>query len=116
MLHHDEFDDTGIFDDIDVELNHFQEIYPNLSNSESSNYYNLETFNKLPGKNKNDLSIFYQNIRSLNSNYNNVSHLSLSEVNSVIDARSTDGVVNFIPSRIDGSSISVSMPRLPSTP
>ena len=75
MLDHDEFDDTGIFNDIDVELNHFQEIYPNLSNSESSNYYNLETFNKLPGKNKNDLSIFYQNIRSLNSNYDNVSDL-----------------------------------------
>ena len=50
MINDNDLDDTGIFCDIDVELNHLQELYPNLNNNETSKYYNIETFNNLQKK------------------------------------------------------------------
>ena len=72
MLNEDDFTNTNIFEDIDVEINHLQELYPNLNNIENSMYHNVDSFNKLPTKQKNDLNILYQNIRSLNANYDNI--------------------------------------------
>ena len=79
-----EFSDADIFDDIDVELNHFQELYPNLNDNETSKYYNVDNYNKLPPKHKSDLNILYQNIRSLNCNYDNISGF-LDSINAKFD-------------------------------
>ena len=55
--------------DVDADINHFDEIYPCVNESDSKQYYTDEEFNsKFPHNNKNDLNIFHINLRSLNKN------------------------------------------------
>ena len=39
-------DNDDIFNDIDPEVNHFEEIFPDLKNSEHSDYYSIDKFNE----------------------------------------------------------------------
>ena len=57
-------DNDNIFNDIDPEINHFAEIFPDLNNSEHS-YYSIDKFNENCFTNVNDLNIIHCNIRSL---------------------------------------------------
>ena len=58
-------DNDDIFNDIDPEVNHFAEIFPDLNNSEHSDYYSIVKFNENFVTNVNDLYIIHYNIRSL---------------------------------------------------
>ena len=61
-------DNDDIFNDIDPEVNNFAEIFPDLNNSEHSDYYTIdkiEKFNENCVTNVNDLNIIHCNIRSL---------------------------------------------------
>ena len=62
------------FDNIDADLNHYNELYPDLNNENKSNYYTSNAFNEL-SINRNDFSIFHHNIRSLNKNYDQINGL-----------------------------------------
>ena len=39
-------DNDDIFNDIDPEVNHFAEIFPDLNNSVHSDYYSIDKFNE----------------------------------------------------------------------
>ena len=58
-------DNDDIFNDIDPELNQFAEIFPDLNNSEHSDYYSIDKFNENFVTNVNDWNIIHCNIRSL---------------------------------------------------
>ena len=58
-------DNDDIFNDIDPEVNHFAEIFPEYNNSEHSDYYLIDKFNENCVTNVNDLNIIQCNIRSL---------------------------------------------------
>ena len=58
-------DNDDIFNDTDPEVNHFAEIFPDLNNSEHSDYYSIDKFNENCIINVNDLNIIHYNIRSL---------------------------------------------------
>ena len=58
-------DNDDIFNDIDVEVNYFVEIFPYLNNSEHSDYYSIDKFNKNCVTNVNNLNIIHCKIRSL---------------------------------------------------
>ena len=51
--------------DIDPEVNRFAELFPDLNNSEDSNYYLIDKFNKNCITNVNDLNIIHCNTRDL---------------------------------------------------
>ena len=62
------------FDEIDADLNHFEELYPELCHI-SNQYYDVEKFNDTFGVNGsvvNDLSVIHVNVRSLNANGNDL--------------------------------------------
>ena len=56
-------DNNDIFNDIDPEINHFAEIFPDLNNSEQCDYYFIDKFNEHCIRNMNDLNIIHCNIR-----------------------------------------------------
>ena len=58
-------DNYAIFNDIDPEVNHFAEIFPDLNNSEHRDYCSIDKFNENCVTNVNDLNIIHCNIRSL---------------------------------------------------
>ena len=58
-------DNDDIFNDIDPEINYFAEIFPDLNNSEHSDYYSIDKFNENYVTNVNDLNVIHCNIRSL---------------------------------------------------
>ena len=60
---------NDFFQDIDVDLNHFNELYPNLIINSRNQYYNVDSFNDNFGMNDVcDLSVFHLNIRSISRN------------------------------------------------
>ena len=58
-------DSDDIFNNIDPEVNHFAEIFPDLNNSVHSGYYSKNKFNENCVTNVNDLNIIPCNTRSL---------------------------------------------------
>ena len=59
----------SILDNIDAGINHFDQLYPCVNESELKQYYTADEFNmKFPRDNGNDLSILHSNIRSLKKN------------------------------------------------
>ena len=60
--------DFDIFSEVNIDTNHFSELYPNLQQSIDEQYYTIDKFNRNFSANNNDLSIFHVNIRSLNAN------------------------------------------------
>ena len=68
-----------IFNEIDIDINHFDEIFPNLSLGDTSQYYDDVRFNDLFGVNGGrDLSVLHLNIRSMSRNGDClITHLSL---------------------------------------
>ena len=58
-------DNGDIFSDIDSEVNHFAEIFPDLNSSEHSDYYSIDKFNENCITNVKDLNIIHCKIRSL---------------------------------------------------
>ena len=56
-----------IISEVDIETNHFSELFPNLQQSIDEQYYTIDKFNGNFSANNNDLSIFHVNIRSLNA-------------------------------------------------
>ena len=58
-------DNDDIFNDIDPEVNYFAEIFPDLNNSEHSDYYSKVKFNENCVTNVNDSNIIHSNIRFL---------------------------------------------------
>ena len=52
-------DNDYIFHDIDPEVNHFAEIFPDLNNSKHSDCYSIDKFNKNCVTNVNDLNIIH---------------------------------------------------------
>ena len=60
-----EFDQEGIFADIDPELVYFSKLYPELNSTYKSDYYDIPKFNFILSKNSKDLSLIHINIRSL---------------------------------------------------
>ena len=59
----------SILDSIDAGINHFDQLYPCVNESELKQYYTADEFNlKFPRNNGNDLSILHSNIRSLKKN------------------------------------------------
>lgn len=59
-------DDDPLFADVDADVNHFNQLFPDLNNNNSHQYFNAETINNLRCNSK-DLSIFHLNIRSINA-------------------------------------------------
>ena len=60
---------TTILEVIDVEINHFNNAFPDVLNNQNCLYYNVETFNsEFNELNPTDLSIIHLNIRSLAAN------------------------------------------------
>lgn len=55
----------SIFDDVDIDLNHLNRIYPEYNSIKSSLYYNADKFNEEYQKDKSDLSVFHLNVRSI---------------------------------------------------
>ena len=57
------------FDNIDVDLNHFNELYPSLQTSRENQYFDSDKFNRVffsdGGR---DLSLIHLNIRSIRAN------------------------------------------------
>ena len=58
-------DNDDIFNDIDPEVNHFAEIFPDWNNSEQSDCHSVDKFNENCFTNVNDLNIIHCNIRVL---------------------------------------------------
>ena len=57
-----------LFDDIDVEINHFNTLYPNIYDDSSSQYYTSDSFNQsFPGSDSKDFNIIHLNIHSVTS-------------------------------------------------
>ena len=61
-------DNDDIFNDIDAEVNHFAEIFPDLNNSEHSDYYSINKFNENWVINVYNLNIIHCNINNNNNN------------------------------------------------
>ena len=75
-----------IFDEIDADLNHFEQLYPELSRN-NNQYYDNERFNSIFGVNGssvNDFSVIHVNIRSLNANRSDL-NVYLSSLNIKFD-------------------------------
>ena len=64
--------DPQLFDNIDVDLQYFQELYPNLNNENTQQYFDISQFNDNYTKGDGDLNIFHINIRSLYSNLDDI--------------------------------------------
>ena len=58
-------ENDDIFNDIDPEVNHFEDIFPDLNNSEHSDYYSIGKLNENYATNVNNLNIIHCNIRYL---------------------------------------------------
>ena len=59
----------NVENDIDADINHFDQIYPSLQNSRRNQYYNTETFNELVSDlNERDFSVIHLNINSIRAN------------------------------------------------
>ena len=57
-----------VFEDIDADINHLNNLFPNLNNDEECKYYDSDKFNQEIRNNHNSLSIINFNIRSLTAN------------------------------------------------
>ena len=57
------------FSEIDSDLNHFQNIYPDLFNENRSQYYDIDKFNTINYDPTNDLAIIHINARSMCANF-----------------------------------------------
>ena len=60
---------NNLLNDIDIDRNHFEFLYPDLIDNEYSNYYNINNFNELKINSKTDLLLLNFNIRSLSANF-----------------------------------------------
>ena len=60
-------EDEPLFPDLDPEVNHLNEMYPNLFSNSKCQYYDMNSFNNLQWQSSgtSDLSILHVNIRSL---------------------------------------------------
>ena len=56
-------------DDVDIDCNHFNVLYPDLNEDEYSKYYHAEEFKKLNINDNTDLLMLNFNIRSLSANF-----------------------------------------------
>jgi len=65
----------NLFPDIDVDINHFNEIYPDIQTDIQSEYFDIDKLNSLNYNKNSDLSLICLNIRSLASNYDEISTL-----------------------------------------
>ena len=54
-----------VFDDIDADLNHFNEMYPGVGNEESCKYYTFSKYKDLELGYRNVISLIHYNIRSI---------------------------------------------------
>ena len=70
-------DNDDIFNDIDLEVNHFTVIFPDFNNSEHSDYCSTDKFTANCVTNVNDLKIIHYNIRSLYAHHNEFLILNL---------------------------------------
>ena len=61
---------NNFLDEIDIDVNHFDDLYPGLLNNRNDQYYNHERFNNsfCDDTNSNSLSVLHLNINSLNKN------------------------------------------------
>lgn len=55
----------NVFDDMDVDTQHLNLMFPTLNVSEGDQYYDINKFRLIDNVSMNDLSIFHLNIRSL---------------------------------------------------
>ena len=59
---------NGIFEDIDADTNHLNNVFPDLNNDNRSKYYDSDKFNSEIIHNKDNFSILNLNIRSITAN------------------------------------------------
>lgn len=65
-------------DDLDVDINHFNQVYPNLDGLNQSKYYDYDLFNSDCVKSSADFAVYHSNVRSLYPKYSDfLAHLSL---------------------------------------
>lgn len=64
-----ELNDNQIFYEIDADLNHFNELYPELDSNKRSQYYDVSSLANLEPTSSRDLSVMHLNIRSLNAHF-----------------------------------------------
>ena len=57
------YGENQLFSDIDPEINHFPNLYPNFPSNLNCEYYDIVKFNTLPLKSNHDLAIFHVNSR-----------------------------------------------------
>ena len=57
--------EDDILNDIDVDINHFNELYPCLTHDNQSNYYDADKFNAGCGAGEGDFMLMHWNARSL---------------------------------------------------
>ena len=60
---------NSIFEDIDADINHLNNLFPDLNSNEESKYYDTHKFNSETVNNNNNFSILNLNIRSITSNF-----------------------------------------------
>ena len=59
---------NNVFENIDADVNHLDNLFPDLNSNEESNYYDSNKFNKEISKNEDSFSVFNHNIRSITAN------------------------------------------------
>ena len=59
---------NDLFSEIDVDVNHYRELYPHLFENSNDQCYTIDRFNQKFADRSCDLSIFHANIRSLGKN------------------------------------------------
>ena len=93
-------DDNVLFPELDVDIQHFGELYPDLNISTESEYYDQTKINALTVTDA-DFSIFSHNCRSLHGHFDELSAL-LNSINFKFDVISfteswlDDGIKNLV--------------------
>jgi len=65
-------DRNDILLNIDADVNHFNELYPQLETNSQSEYHDISKLNSLDYLPNRDLSVIHLNCRSLNANYDEI--------------------------------------------
>ena len=58
-----------ILDDVDIDSNHLNVLYPKLNDDDACKYYDTSSFNKLKIDSSSDLLLLNLNIRSLSAHF-----------------------------------------------
>ena len=70
----EQIDQTDRLGDIDPDINHFNEIYPDLNDRDFCRYYDFHSLHERLAKSRSDLTVFHVNICSLGNEVDELFH------------------------------------------